>query len=111
MLLINLTEQPLILLTCLLIGKDKCTLNSPWLSVFTSARKLGVDDVFLHATATDAPEEYIRLKSEIEGIFIFSPVSSFIPHFLKLNFVLSTFKIQIFSPLTGYNRLVTGLGS
>lgn len=29
LLLINLTEQPLILFTCLLIEEGKCTLNSP----------------------------------------------------------------------------------
>lgn len=55
LLLINFTEHPSIVFTCLLTEKGKWTLNSPCLSVFTSFRKLGFVFPSLHSTATFAP--------------------------------------------------------
>lgn len=53
LLLINLTEHLLILLTCLLTEEGNGILNSPCSFVFATRRKLGFDDSFLlHSTAT-----------------------------------------------------------
>lgn len=56
LLLSNLMEQPLIFLACLLTEKGRWILNSPFLFVFTSRRKLGLELVSLHSSATDAPK-------------------------------------------------------
>ncbi|GAA4642059.1 hypothetical protein GCM10023197_05330 [Gordonia humi] len=56
LLLINFTEHPSIFLTRLLTEKGKWTLNTPWLSVFTSVWKLGFELPSLHSTPTEAPE-------------------------------------------------------
>ncbi|CAL8140546.1 unnamed protein product [Prunus armeniaca] len=59
LLLINFTEHPSIFLTCLLTEKGNWTLNTPWLSVFTSVWKLGFELPSLHSTPTEAPAEKI----------------------------------------------------
>lgn len=56
LLLISLTEHPLIFLTCLLTEKGRCTLNSPCSLVFVTSLKLGLESLSPHSTATDAPE-------------------------------------------------------
>ncbi|KAL3525819.1 hypothetical protein ACH5RR_014191 [Cinchona calisaya] len=65
LLLISLTEHPLIFLTCLLTEKGKCTLNSPFSLVFVTSLKLDLEFESPHSTATDAPDYNILYHHEL----------------------------------------------
>lgn len=69
LLLINFAVHPFISLACLVTEKGKCASKFPLLSVFTFSRKLGLELVALHSTATNAPLPNTKRENRTEQIF------------------------------------------